>query len=201
MTRSGLARSSSCGPSPQRSRVPGLKFSSRTSDRRTRSSTMRLPSSVLRSSTTDFLLRLIVRYSIDVSPPYSRQLRSSSPVAGLSTLITSAPKSASIGLPSARRCSCRVRALGCRPVVGSRRSLRDSSFFQGSTTVRTPVTAAGSTGSPPPSDRHSYRAGLSVPRVLWPISDCRSQNVLLVTCTRNSDPARRPGRSARGPVR
>ena len=30
----------------------------------------------------DFLLRLMVRYSIDVSPEYSRQLRSSSPVTG-----------------------------------------------------------------------------------------------------------------------
>ena len=44
----------------------------------------------------DFLLRLMVRYSIDVSPAYSRQLRSSSPVTGRSTLMTSAPKSASI---------------------------------------------------------------------------------------------------------
>ena len=44
----------------------------------------------------DFLLRLMVRYSIDVSPEYSRQLRSSSPVTGRSTLMTSAPKSASM---------------------------------------------------------------------------------------------------------
>ena len=29
----------------------------------------------------------------------------------------------------------------------------------------------------------------SAPRVVWPSSDCSSQNVLLVTCTANSEPA------------
>src|SRR6185437_14539173 len=110
ITSSGLTLSSSSGPSPHFSSVPGRKFSSNTSQCRTRSSTISRPRSVLRSITMDFLLRLIVRYSIDVSPEYSRQLRSSSPVTGRSTLMTSAPKSASI-----------------RPAVGAAMKLPSSS--------------------------------------------------------------------------
>ena len=60
-TTSGLARSSASGPSPQRSSVPGRKFSSTTSDRATRPSTASRPASVRRSSTTELLLRFSVR--------------------------------------------------------------------------------------------------------------------------------------------
>ena len=68
MMMSGLTRLSSSGPRPHFSSVPGRKFSSSTSLCRIRSSTIARPCGVFRSSTIDFLLRLMVRYSIEVSP-------------------------------------------------------------------------------------------------------------------------------------
>jgi hypothetical protein len=60
-TRSGLAASSTSGPSPHRSRVPGRKFSSTMSASRTSARTAARPSSERRSSTAERLFRLIVR--------------------------------------------------------------------------------------------------------------------------------------------
>ena len=60
-TRSGLAASSTSGPSPHRSSVPGRKFSSTMSASATRARTAARPSSERRSSTAERLFRLIVR--------------------------------------------------------------------------------------------------------------------------------------------
>ena len=97
MTRSGLTsfeRLGSEAPLLQRAGTEVLQQDVALADQVQRRSAG--PPRCFRSSTIDFLLRLIVRYSIDVLPEYSRQLRSSSPVSGRSTLMTSAPKSASM---------------------------------------------------------------------------------------------------------
>ena len=57
--------------------------------------TIACPAAFFRSTVIDFLLRLCAYHQYDVPSWSFRQVRSGSPVTGLSTLITSAPNCAS----------------------------------------------------------------------------------------------------------
>jgi len=77
--------------------TPGRKFSQTTSAPATRSRNTARPAGLVRSSATDFLLRLIARkYALSPSGRNGGPIaRIGSPPSGSSTLITSAPWSAS----------------------------------------------------------------------------------------------------------
>src|SRR3954470_20045336 len=102
VTSRALSSASTSVPNPSRARVPGRKFSSRTSARRSRAVSSALSSSALRSRVIDCLLRLAARKYVDSRSPAAGctkggpQPRVSSPLPGLSTLITRAPRSPSI---------------------------------------------------------------------------------------------------------
>src|SRR6266571_938275 len=93
MTRRGLSACSTSHPSPQRSRVPGRKFSVRTSASATSCLRISCPSGVFRSRVTHFLLRLVIFHHKGTSFLAAPSARRLSPRRGCSTLITSAPKS------------------------------------------------------------------------------------------------------------
>src|SRR6478752_844787 len=80
---------------PQRSSVPGLKFSITTSTCAVRSRTSARPGSVRRSTATDRLLRAIAGHQRLRPSTVTPHPRIGSPVPGGSTLITSAPRSPS----------------------------------------------------------------------------------------------------------
>src|SRR5215210_1860584 len=95
MTRPGLLSLKSSYPSPQRSMVPGRKFSTTTSAPAIKFRASSCPSSSRKFKVTDFLLRAMIGHH-KVWPflrwrPHSRM---GSPFPGGSTFITSAPKSA-----------------------------------------------------------------------------------------------------------
>src|ERR1051325_1590943 len=99
----GLIACSSAGASCMSSSTPGRKLSTRICADLASSRTMARPASERRSSATLFLLRLLTFHA--VSSPLTRHERKVSPSGG-STLITSAPKSASCKvstLPATRR--------------------------------------------------------------------------------------------------
>ena len=96
----GLMTFRSSQPRPHFSSVPGRKFSITMSVVATSLRTMSRASVVLRSSVTDFLLRLCEYHHNEVPSCSLRQVRSGSPpgasaLAGGSILITSAPNWAS----------------------------------------------------------------------------------------------------------
>src|SRR5918912_3030787 len=96
MTRPGLASLKSSYPRPHRSRVPGLKFSTTTSAPEMRRRARSCPSSFRKFRVTDFLLRAMMGHQrVCPSLRCLPQTRMGSPLPGGSTLITSAPKSAS----------------------------------------------------------------------------------------------------------
>ena len=91
----GLISLSRSQPSPQRSSVPGRKFSTRMSAVAIRRRAISCPSGSRRLSVIDFLLRAITGHQRE-RPSFRcwPQARIGSPTPGASTLITSAPKSA-----------------------------------------------------------------------------------------------------------
>ena len=92
----GLAACRASQPKPQRSRVPGLKFSISTSASSASARTAAWPSGKRRSSATLRLLRDCTSHHTLVPSRNSRHWRSGSPPCTGSILITSAPKSASV---------------------------------------------------------------------------------------------------------
>src|SRR6478752_9390440 len=92
-TRPGLSSCSASGERPQRSRVPGRKFSTRTSAVATRRRKTSAPSAADRLSATVRLLREISDHQIGVASREGPWPRMPSPAFGCSILITSAPKS------------------------------------------------------------------------------------------------------------
>src|SRR6476660_4682021 len=96
MTSPGLISQSCSGARPQRSSVPGLKFSSSTSDRAASRRTRSWPRGSRRLAVTDFLFRATTGHHSDIPCVFSRpHWRIGSPCPGSSTLMTSAPKSPS----------------------------------------------------------------------------------------------------------
>ena len=96
MTRPGLISQSRSGARPQRSSVPGRKFSSSTSDRAASRRTRSWPRGSRRLTVTDFLFRATTGHHSDIPCGFSRpHCRIGSPCPGSSTLMTSAPKSPS----------------------------------------------------------------------------------------------------------
>src|SRR6185437_5511636 len=96
MTSLGLSACRRSQPRPQPSSVPGLKFSITTSASAASARTASWPSRSRRSAHTDRLLRDCTSHHTEVPSRSSLHLRSGSPTPGGSTLITSAPKSASV---------------------------------------------------------------------------------------------------------
>src|SRR3954462_8428178 len=102
VTNRALSSASTSVPKPSRARVPGRKFSSRTSARRSRAVSTALSPSSLRSRVIDSLVRLVERKDVDSRSAPSGctnggpQPRVSSPLPGFSTLMTRAPRSPSI---------------------------------------------------------------------------------------------------------
>ncbi|MCY1395030.1 hypothetical protein D9M71_99580 [compost metagenome] len=94
----GFSAESCSQPSPHFSSVPGRKFSMTMSTCAASLRTMSRACSRLRSSVTDFLLRLCTYHHSEVSLCSLRHLRSGSPSFGGSTLMTSAPNWASSAL-------------------------------------------------------------------------------------------------------
>ena len=95
MTSLGLSAHSASGDMPQRSSVPGRKFSTRMSAVAIRSRASCWPSASRRFRVIDFLLRAITGHHSDRPCGFSRpHWRIGSPAPGGSILITSAPKSA-----------------------------------------------------------------------------------------------------------
>ena len=96
MISAGLMASSTSGPSPSRSSVPGRKFSTTTFASTTKARTTARSSAFFRSRAMVRLLRLTIFHHRPVPSRGSRQamLRRLSPPSGRSTLMTSAPKSA-----------------------------------------------------------------------------------------------------------
>jgi hypothetical protein len=95
-TSLGFSARSRSGARPHRSIVPGRKFSISTSLTRTRSTSSSCPGGWRRSSVTKRLPRLCTAHHRElplISP--APQLRNGSSLPGASTLMTSAPKSAS----------------------------------------------------------------------------------------------------------
>src|SRR5690606_18763861 len=132
VTSRGLSSARRAVPNPSRSSTPGRKFSRSTSARRSSASSTSVPSGVLRSRAMDSLLRLQDRkYVATGSPPPSGrtnggpQCRVSSPLPGVSTLMTRAPRPASI-IPAGGPASARARATTRIPDSGPLRSAPDS---------------------------------------------------------------------------
>src|SRR5690606_2925218 len=98
MIKFGLTADNCCQPMPHFSSVPGRKFSITMSASATSLRTISWPSSDLRSSVTDFLLRLWEYHHNEVPSCSLRHLRKGSPVPGGSILMTSAPNWASSAL-------------------------------------------------------------------------------------------------------
>src|SRR5262245_52957710 len=93
-TSPGLTARRSSQPSPQRSSVPGRKFSVTTSACATRRLTSSWPSGTRRLQVTDLLFRDSASHQYDTPGPAGvPSRRRSSPGPGCSTLITSAPNS------------------------------------------------------------------------------------------------------------
>src|SRR5947207_12314089 len=95
ITSRGLAAASTGQPAPNRSRTPGLKFSTRTSHAAARSSSRSTPSGWCRSSRIERLPALTCEYSPErprITLPYDW----ATSVPGSSALTTSAPRSARI---------------------------------------------------------------------------------------------------------
>ena len=91
---SGFAFLKTSMPSPHLSSVPVLKFSITTSLFSTSSRNSFFPSSLWKSSVTHFLLRPIAGQRM-LTPSFNGPMaRNASPLPGISTLMTSAPKSA-----------------------------------------------------------------------------------------------------------
>src|SRR3569623_317481 len=105
-TRRGCASSNWSGPSPQPSRAPGRKFSISTSHSAASLRTISYASGCFRSSASERLLRDCTCHHTVVPSLIRRQCRSGSPPAGGSTLITSAPKSASVFAANGPAISC-----------------------------------------------------------------------------------------------
>ena len=103
---------------PMRSSAPGAKFSTSTSDSLISFSSTSLPSGVLVSSVSDFLLLLsIVKYSAS-TPGMSRSWeRVTSPEPGRSTLTTSAPNQASSWVQAGPACTW-VKSMILMPLSG-----------------------------------------------------------------------------------
>src|ERR1044071_2840925 len=92
----GFSRESASQPRFHFSSAPGRKFSITMSQSRARRRAIAWPSACRRSSVIDFLLRDCTCHQSDTPLRITRQRRSGSPSPGGSTLITSAPKSASV---------------------------------------------------------------------------------------------------------
>src|SRR5690349_25108564 len=95
ITSRGLAAASTGQPTPNRSRTPGLKFSTRTSQAAARSSSRSAPAGWCRSSRIDRLPALTCEYNPErprITLPYD----CATSVPGSSALTTSAPRSARI---------------------------------------------------------------------------------------------------------
>ena len=92
---------------PMRSKAPGPKFSTITSDTLINFSNTSLPSAVLVSKVNERLLPLsIVKYKASASGISRNWLRVTSPDPGRSTLITSAPYHANNWVQAGPACTC-----------------------------------------------------------------------------------------------
>jgi hypothetical protein len=123
--RPGLVCHSVSGASPQRSSVPGRKFSTTTSAVSISLRTSACPSGRRRSQVTDFLLRATTGHHSDLPCGFSRpHSRMGSPLAGSSTFTTSAPKSPSNWPQNGPASNCpnstTRRSSSGRPVIGGR---------------------------------------------------------------------------------
>src|SRR3990170_2148962 len=129
----GLSTRSRSQPKPRRSMVPGRKFSSSTSARRISLRRMSCPSGAFRLSVRLFLPRLTAMKYVASPPAKGGQPRVSSPLPGSSTLMTSAPMSASSmeqkGPASTRvRSTTRIPASGGRTARERPRAAREAGF-------------------------------------------------------------------------
>ena len=93
MTSPGFSARRASYPSPQRSRVPGRKFSATTSTSRHRRRISACPAGSRRLQVIDFLLRASESHQRDTPSTWRPSRRRSSPTPGCSTLMTSAPNS------------------------------------------------------------------------------------------------------------
>src|SRR6056297_2774530 len=112
----GLLASRSSGARPILSRVPGLKFSTRTSAEAMSSRATTRPSALRMSTARLCLLRQYAFQKVDT--PSTRQALRSSPRPGFSILITSAPKSASTWV-STLPATSRDMSMTLRPSSGA----------------------------------------------------------------------------------
>src|SRR6267142_3361036 len=94
ITRRGLMACSASQPSPQRSSTPGRKFSRTTSQCETSRRTTSCPFGSCRSSVSSFLFRLSPANQYVQPSSVGPRRRRSSPLPGISVLMTSAPNSA-----------------------------------------------------------------------------------------------------------
>src|SRR3990172_1749527 len=129
----GLSTRIRSQPKPRRSMVPGRKFSISTSARRISRRRMSCPSGAFRLSVRLFLPRLTAMKYVASPPAKGGQPRVSSPLPGSSTLMTSAPMSASAmeqkGPASTRvRSTTRIPASGGRTARERPRAAREAGF-------------------------------------------------------------------------
>ena len=92
---SGASARTAASPNPMRSMTPARKFCTNTSAPVTSRFSTSAPPGVFRSSTIERLLRLLLRNEAENPPRRFAAARVWSPPCGFSTLITSAPWSAS----------------------------------------------------------------------------------------------------------
>src|SRR5436190_10258116 len=114
----GLIADACAYPKPSSARLPGRKFSMRTSALSMSCLSAAAPSGVFKSMATLFLLRLSARKKLPSPPMYGAHARVSSPCCGSSIFSTSAPMSPSI-IVQKGPATTRVRSMTRSPCSGA----------------------------------------------------------------------------------